>query len=69
LHQGAKSCSEYLQNAKNWSDELAVVGKPIADEDLISLIVNGLNPSFNSFISAYTFVNRENQLSFEDFQA
>jgi hypothetical protein len=69
LHQGAKSCSEYLQNAKIWSDELAAVGKPIADEDLISFIVNGLNPSFNSFISAYTFATRENQLSFEDFQA
>jgi len=43
LHQGAKSCSEYVRNAKIWSDELAAVGKPIADEDLISFIVNGLN--------------------------
>jgi hypothetical protein len=40
-----------LQNAKIWSDELATGGKPMGDEDLVSFIVNGINPSFNSFIS------------------
>jgi hypothetical protein len=52
-----------VQNAKIWSDELAAVGKPIADEDLISFIVNGLNSqiflaSFQAEpISIYIYTN------------
>jgi hypothetical protein len=44
------------------------VGKPIEDDDLISFIVSGLNPSFNSFITTFSFATRETSLNFEDFQ-
>jgi len=38
LRQGSKNCMEYLQSAKSWADQLAAVGKPIEDDDLISYI-------------------------------
>jgi hypothetical protein len=43
------------------------MGKPIEDDDLISFIVSGLNPSFNSFITS-SFATRDDPLNFEDFQ-
>jgi hypothetical protein len=68
LRQGSKSCSEYLQSAKAWSDQLAVIGKPLDDEDLISVITNGLNPTFIHFVTNLAFATREKSLSFDDFQ-
>jgi hypothetical protein len=49
LQQGNKTCTEYLTQAKAWADELTAVGKSIDDDDLISLIINGINPTFSSF--------------------
>lgn len=46
LTQGSKTCSEYLQIAKSLADQLAVVSQPLPDYDLISFILNDLNPSF-----------------------
>ena len=60
--------SEYLQAAKVWVDQLAAMGRPIDDEDLISFIIGGLSPIFNSSITSYIFATHENPLSFEDFQ-
>ena len=60
--------SEYLRARKVWDNQLAAVGRPIDDKDLISFIISGINPTYNSFITSYIFVNRENPLSFEDFQ-
>jgi hypothetical protein len=68
LHQGSKSCTEYLQIAKECADQLAAVGKPIPDDDLITYLFNGLNSSYNSFISTVSILSRDKQLTFEDFQ-
>jgi hypothetical protein len=68
LHQGSKSWTEYLQTAKECADQLAAVGKPIPDDDLITYLSNGLNSSYNSFISTVSILSREKQLTFEDFQ-
>jgi hypothetical protein len=68
LKQGSMTCSDYLRAAKVWADQLAAVGQPIDDEDLIAFIIGGLNPTFNSFITSYVFATRENPLSFTDFQ-
>jgi hypothetical protein len=68
LHQGSKSCSEYIQAAKEYSDQLAAAGKPIPDEDLITYLTNGLNPSFNSFITSFSIMTRDKDLSLDDFQ-
>jgi hypothetical protein len=56
-----------LQSVKNWSDQLAVIGKPLDDEDLMSFIVSDLNPKFNSFVTSFSFTTQEKSLNFEDF--
>jgi len=68
LRQGSKSCSDYLQFAKNMADQLAVIGKPLDDEDLTSSITNGLNPNFIHFVTNLAFATRDKVLSFDDFQ-
>jgi hypothetical protein len=49
-------------------DQLVTVGKPILDEDLVTYLINGLNPLFNNFITTISIMTRDKQLSFEDFQ-
>jgi len=68
LKQGSMTCSDFLRAAKVWADQLAAVGRPIDDEDLISYIISGLNPTFNSFITSYIFITRDNPLTFEEFR-
>jgi hypothetical protein len=67
LQQGNKTCTEYLSQAKTWSDELSAVGKPVEDDDLISYVINGINPIYNSFVTAFTLRDRET--TFHDFQS
>ncbi|RVW80480.1 hypothetical protein CK203_052875 [Vitis vinifera] len=69
LHQGSMKCTDFLEKVKLVSDELAAVGKPLEDDDLMSYIVSGLNPSFNPFITSMSFATRDKNVSFEDFQA
>lgn len=37
-------------------------------EDLISFIVSGLNPTFNNFVTNFSFTTSEHGISFDDFQ-
>jgi hypothetical protein len=53
MRHDARSCIEYLQLAKSWADQLAAMGKPVDEEDIISFTICGLNPSFNVFISTF----------------
>jgi hypothetical protein len=69
LQQGSKTCTEYLNQAKTWADQLAAVGKPVDDDDLISFIISGLNPIYHSFIAAFSLANRSCEMSFTDFQS
>jgi hypothetical protein len=68
LWQGSKSCSEYLKNAKSWANQLAAIGKPIDDEDLISYIISGVNPSFIVFVTVFSMTSKDKDSSFLDFQ-
>lgn len=68
LNQGSQTCVEYLQTAKSWADQLAAVGKAIDDDDLISYVIGGLNPSFNSVVTIVSFTTRDEPLTFDDFQ-
>ena len=68
LNQGNKSCSEYLRTAKHWANQLAAIGKPTDDKDLISFVISGLNPSFNLFVTFISIAIRDNPLSFINFQ-
>jgi hypothetical protein len=67
LQQGNKTFTEYLNQAKSWADELSAVGKPVDDDDPISLVINGINPTYNSFVTAFTLRDRET--TFHDFQS
>jgi hypothetical protein len=65
--QGSKNCSTYLEDAKSITDQLAATGKIIDDQDLISFILRGLNQEYNSFITSFNFVSKDNEFTFEDF--
>jgi hypothetical protein len=41
LYQGSKSCLDYITTAKECADQLAVIGKPIDDDDLITYLMGG----------------------------
>lgn len=69
LQQGSKSCTEYLNTAKQWADQLSAVGKPVEDDDLISFTISGLNPMYNSFVAAFSFHVHDRTMTFANFQA
>jgi transposase InsO family protein len=69
LHQGSQSCSDFLQSAKLLADQLAIVGKPVDEDDLISYVISGLNASYGPFITSISVATRNLSMSFEDFQA
>jgi hypothetical protein len=69
LQQGNKTCTEYLKLAKELADELAVVKKPIEDDDLISFVVSSLNPLFNTFLIVHSFTACTTKMTFADFQS
>ena len=55
--------------AKESSNELATLGKLVEDDDLISFVISGLNPLFNTFVTVNSFAARDLQMSFADFQS
>ena len=57
--KGSKSISEYMQAIKNRADELALLGKPVDDEDLIDRVLEGLSDEYKSVINA-----RDTSISF-----
>ena len=59
LTQGSKTCSEYLDNAKNLADQLAAAGKPVDDQDLISFLLGGLQTSYTPFVTSFNFASRD----------
>ncbi|RVW86349.1 hypothetical protein CK203_035617 [Vitis vinifera] len=49
LHQGSMKCIDFLEKTKLVSDELAAVGKPLEDDDLMSYINIAIPPETNNF--------------------
>ena len=60
--KGLKSISEYMQAIKTRVDELALLGKPIDDEDLIDRVLEGLSDEYKSVIDAIN--GRDMSISF-----
>jgi hypothetical protein len=69
LQQGSKTCTEYLNMAKQWADQLSAAGKPVEDDDLISYVISGLNPLFNTFVTVHSFTTQDREMNFTDFQS
>jgi transposase InsO family protein len=67
LQQGSKSCAEYVNFAKLLAHQLSTVGKAIDDDELITYILGGLNPSFNPFVVSLSLGTRDSSLTVEDF--
>jgi (p)ppGpp synthase/HD superfamily hydrolase len=68
LHQGSKSCTDYLETAKQFSVQLAAVGQPVTDDALIGYVVGGLHPSFNPVVTSLSVASRYKSLTFSEFQ-
>jgi hypothetical protein len=68
ISQGSKSCTDYLLTTKSLADQLAAIGKGVEDEDLISYVIGGLNPSYHTFVTTFCYGNRDTSITFEDFQ-
>ncbi|KAJ0082424.1 hypothetical protein Patl1_10400 [Pistacia atlantica] len=69
LQQGSMSCQSFLDEVKSLANELAAVGKPIADSHLIMFFLHGLNSSFHSFVTTYMLLAKEKSMPFSDFHA
>lgn len=50
--KGNMSVSDYYSKMKGYSDEMAAAGRRIDDEELVEHILTGLNPEFESVVSA-----------------
>lgn len=48
---------DYFDKMKAVVDELLAIGRPIDDQDLIILILRGLNPRFNPCICSIKYIN------------
>jgi arylsulfatase A-like enzyme len=60
-------CSKYIQTAKDLADQFIVTSKPIADDDLIHFLINGLNPTFHMFVTTFSLITQDNFFSFDEF--
>jgi len=49
---GTSSMLEYIQSVKSIVDNLAAVANPVADSDLVSTLLSGLSPEYNSFVTS-----------------
>ena len=49
---GTSSMSEYIQSVKYIVDNLAIVANPVADSDLVSTLLSGLSPEYDSFVTS-----------------
>ena len=63
-HQEGRSVGDYLQFMKSIADELALAQAPVAEEDLVIFILNGLNSEFKEISTAIRA--RESDISFEE---
>lgn len=52
--RGGQSCNTFFETMRGIVDQLATVGEPVSDADLVCYVLNGLGSEFNSFIVALT---------------
>jgi hypothetical protein len=59
--KGATSITEYFTKMRSLSDEMAITGKPLDDEELTAYILNDLDIDYKAII--YVVLTRENPIS------
>jgi len=67
--QGNRSCSTFLEDAKQLADHLATAGQPVDDQAFITFLLGGLHATYTPFITSYNFACRDKELSLDDFQS
>ncbi|KAJ4746261.1 Gag/pol [Rhynchospora pubera] len=67
LTKGSTSCSDYVHQIRAISDELAFIGAPVPDEDLVMTLLGGLGTDYNSFVVAIN--TRQEPASFLEVQS
>jgi hypothetical protein len=67
--QGNRSCSTFLEDAKQLADHLATAGQPVDDQAFITFLLGGLRATYTPFITSYNFACRDKELSLDDFQS
>ena len=50
--KGDSSAALFFSKMKGFADELAVAGKPVDDDDLVSYILQGLDSDYNPYVAA-----------------
>jgi gag-polypeptide of LTR copia-type len=64
--KGDSSCDEYLLRLRRIADELAFIGAPLPDEDLVTIAINGLGSEYGSLIAALSTVRCHTSFNFSD---
>lgn len=64
--KGGSSCFDYCQRMRAIADELAFIGSPVSDDDLVIQVLTGLGADFNSVVAA---ANSRENLSFAELQS
>ncbi|KAM1076295.1 hypothetical protein ACFX19_024247 [Malus domestica] len=54
LQKGTKTISEYLGLAKHLADQLASIGQPVQNDDLVTYVLNGLGSEYEILVLALT---------------
>jgi gag-polypeptide of LTR copia-type/GAG-pre-integrase domain len=62
--RGGHNCNDYFEQMRHIDDQLAAIGEPIGDADLVRYILNELGSEFNSFVVALT--TRSDVVSLEE---
>ncbi|XP_058075690.1 uncharacterized protein LOC131224165 [Magnolia sinica] len=52
VKMGATPIFEYIQSVKYIVDNLAAVANPVTDSDLVSTLLSGLSPEYDSFVTS-----------------
>ena len=54
LQKGNQTIAEYLGLAKHLADQLASIGQPVQNDDLVTYVLNGLGPEYEMLVLALT---------------
>ena len=64
LKKGSMTSTAYFSKMTTIKDELAAIGKPVDDEEVVTQILNGLDYDYNPFVSSV--LGRTDQISLDD---